>query len=206
MTTTKSAGTKPPATRKPATKPATQRTPTKSQTKWQKFWNGIKGVAEWIWKNFFRVAGAILLLIAIVFSCRVVTGKITFKEIQEKTTIVDPINPVDPVDPAEKPPAVKKNLEHTAYWTVATEHSRWPDMSEFDIVAGHSDPNEKGEAKVIFLIGNITEKDLQHTYFNGYKGTWSESVKNQIITEIQDSVRPHVPGFTLSTVEIVHIP
>lgn len=203
MATTKPAGTKPPATRKPATKPASQRTPTKSQTKWQKFWNGIKGVAEWIWKNFFRVAGAILLIIAIVLASRVATGKIQFGT-QEKIGIVDPVDdtPQDPVLPVVK----QEDLQHTAYWTVATDDGRWPDLTGFDIVACHGDPDVDGNAKIVFLVGNITENDLQLIYYNGYTGLWSGSAKQQIITEIQDSVRPHIPGFNLNEVEIIHLP
>lgn len=100
----------------------------------------------------------------------------------------------------------EKDLVHLAYWTTATDIADWPDLSEFDIVECHNDPDENGDAKVVFLVGDISETDLQLTYFNGYSGNWSESVKNQIITEVQDSVRPHVPGFTLVEVETIYIP
>jgi hypothetical protein len=184
----------------PPPAPTPPPTPAPTPTRWSRIWDGTKTVAGWIWKNIFQLAGAILLIIAIVIASRVATGKIQFGT-QETIIVEHPVDtPEDPVVPVVK----QGGLEHTAYWTVATEHSRWPDMSGFDIVSGHSDPDENGDAKVVFLIGNITADDLQLTYFNGYQGTWSESVKTQIITEIQDSVRPHVPGFTLSTVEIIH--
>jgi hypothetical protein len=99
----------------------------------------------------------------------------------------------------------KGELAHLAYWTTATEDEKWPDMGQFNIVACHSDPDGQGNAKVVFLIGDIKISDLQLTYFNGYTGEWNDAAKSQIITEIEDSVRPHVPGFTLSEVEIIHI-
>jgi hypothetical protein len=184
----------------PPPAPTPPPTPAPTPTRWSRIWDGTKTVAGWIWKNIFQLAGAILLIIAIVIASRVATGKIQFGT-QETIIVEHPVDtPEDPVVPVVK----QGGLEHTAYWTVATDTDRRPDLSQFDIVAGHSDPNENGDAKVVFLIGNITEKDLQLTYFNGYKGTWSESAKRQIITEIQDSVRPHIPGFTLSEVEIIH--
>ena len=97
-------------------------------------------------------------------------------------------------------------LAHLAYWSSATEKDRWPDMKQFNIIACHNDPDSDGNAKVVFLIGeNIQVEDLQLIYYNGYTGVWNDQVKNQIITEIQDSVRPHIPGFTLTEVEILHV-
>ncbi len=103
-------------------------------------------------------------------------------------------------------PAAESELAHLAYWSSATEKDRWPDMKQFNIIACHNDPNAEGNAKVVFLIGeDIQVEDLQLIYYNGYTGVWSDQVKSQIITEIQDSVRPNVPGFTLTEVEILHV-
>ncbi len=100
----------------------------------------------------------------------------------------------------------ESELAHLAYWSSATEKDRWPDMKQFNIIACHNDPDSDGNAKVVFLIGeNIQVEDLQLIYYNGYTGVWNDQVKSQIITEIQDSVRPHIPGFTLNEVEILHI-
>ena len=97
-------------------------------------------------------------------------------------------------------------LAHLAYWTTATEKDRWPEMSQFTIVACHDDPDADGNAKVVFLVGeDIKTSDLKLIYFNGYSGPWNDEVKAQIITEIQDSVRPHVPGFTLKTVDVMNV-
>lgn len=175
MATTKPAGTKPPA--KPARKPV---------TRWEKLWNGVKKFFAWIWSNILKILGIILIIAGIVLFARIATGKIQFGA-QEKI----------------KTPSTSQ-VRHEAYWTAATSKFDWPDLSGLDIVACHDDPDTEGNAKIVFLLGNITEKDLKLTYFNGYKGTWSESAKQQILREIQDSVRPHAPGFTLSEVEIIH--
>lgn len=194
MATNKPAGTKPPA--KPATKAATKPA-RKPVTRWEKLWNGVKKFFAWIWSNILKILGIILIVAVIVLFYRVATGKIQIGGRQEKIAAVDPVDTVTPVEKQE-------GLQHTAYWTVATTTDHWPDLSQFDIVACHSDPDSDGNAKVVFLIGNVTDKDLQLTYFNGYAGTWSESAKQQILREIQDSVRPHVPGFNLNEVEIIH--
>lgn len=103
-------------------------------------------------------------------------------------------------------PAAENELAHLAYWSSATETDRWPDMKQFNIIACHNDPDANGNASVVFLIGdNIKTSDLKLTYYNGYTGVWNDQVKSQIITEIQDSVRPHIPGFTLTEVEILHV-
>lgn len=133
-----------------------------------------------------------------------------YKDICSPDVVTVPENPEVGITSINNPEKQAVNnsteLEHLAYWTSATEVNRWPEMSQFSIVACHNDPDANGNAKIVFLVGNdIKTSDLQLIYYDGYSGAWSESVKNQIITEVQDSVRPHVPGFTLSTVEIVYI-
>jgi hypothetical protein len=116
------------------------------------------------------------------------------------------ITDADANPPVVVAPAVESELAHLAYWSSATEKDRWPDMKQFNIIACHNDPDAEGNAKVVFLIGeDIQVEDLQLIYYNGYTGVWSDQVKSQIITEIQDSVRPHIPGFTLTEVEILHV-
>ena len=166
------------------------------------------------WLTVIAVVGILLILCLIIsaISLAYITGQSARAEnrVVEDPVVEDSVIEEPEVDEVDEPVVeVVTNspieLSHLAYWTTATEADRWPELSEFDIVACHGDPDENGNAKIVFLIGEIQKEDLVLTYFNAYKGTWSESVKQQIITEIQDSVRPHVPGFTLTNVEIVHL-
>ena len=98
-------------------------------------------------------------------------------------------------------------VTHIDYWTKA--HEVKPDFSNFDIISCHSDPDENGNAQITFLVrGNepITEDMLVHTYYNGFEGTFSDDVKNQIKTELEDGIRPHVPGYNLTEIEVIYLP
>jgi hypothetical protein len=98
-------------------------------------------------------------------------------------------------------------VTHIDYWTKA--HEVKPDFSHFDIISCHSDPDENGNAKITFLVRGtepITEDMLVHTYYNGFEGNFSDEVKNQIKTELEDGIRPHVPGFNLTEVVVIYLP
>lgn len=123
-------------------------------------------------------------------------------------TVVQPVIEKEQSVVVEQQAIVEKSndLAHLAYWTTATDVERWPAMDQFDIVACHSDPDSQGNAKLYLLVGKVNAEDLKLTYYNGYSGVLNDKTQKQIIEEIQDSVRPHVPGFTLSTVEIIRLP
>lgn len=93
------------------------------------------------------------------------------------------------------------------YWTIGSEVM--PDLSQFDIISCHNDPDSNGNAKVTFLVRGsnpITKDQLVNKYFNGFKGVFTDKAKNQIITDLHNSIRPHVPGFNLTEIEVIHLP
>lgn len=123
-----------------------------------------------------------------------------------------PILPATTSIPTQMPtntPVLDNALKHLAYWTTQTEADRWPNLEDFDIVICHGDPNQQGNATAVILVKGsrpIAESDLSLIYFNGYSGEYSLQNHNQIVTEVQDSVRPHVPGFTLTNVTVIFLP
>lgn len=111
------------------------------------------------------------------------------------------------VDEPEAEVIEEAMITHVGHWTKADEIK--PDFSYFDIISCHSDPDENGNAQITFLVrGNepITEDMLVHTYYNGFEGTFSDDVKNQIKTELEDGISPHVSGYNLTEVEVVYLP
>jgi hypothetical protein len=102
--------------------------------------------------------------------------------------------------------AVKsEDLIHTAYWTVSTDKNDWPDLDNIDWIAGHTDPDATGNATlyVHIVTKDFSFDDLNGIYFNAYTGPASDEAIALATEEIQDSVRPHVPGFTLNKVIMV---
>lgn len=93
------------------------------------------------------------------------------------------------------------------YWTIGSEVM--PDLSQFDIISCHNDPDDNGNAKVTFLVRGsnpITKDQLVNKYFNGFEGVFTNGAKDQIITDLHNSIRPHVPGFNLTEIEVIHLP
>lgn len=153
------------------------------------------------------IVSIVVLVIALVLG-GFLLWQTAFHRGQEMALIENPVieNPVNSNSEETNSEETDESLIHLAYWTTATKSEDWPDMRQFSIVACHNDPDTSGNAKIVFLIGNdIKTSDLQLTYFNGYTGEWNETVKNRIIREIEDSVKPHVPGFNLSEIEIINI-
>jgi hypothetical protein len=113
-------------------------------------------------------------------------------------------------DIVKDPKAVEvvTELHNHKYWTTETEEERWPNLASFDIVTCHTDPNSEGNASVTILVGNINREDLSNCdgpYLNGYSGTFNKAAQELIVSEIEDSVRPHVPGYTITEIIVLKI-
>ena len=165
-------------------------------------------ILSWIWTNMLKILGIIFmicLIIAIIAGIRTLTKRARVIEpvVQEPVAEEPEVEVQEPV--AEEPevevqePVAEKVLQHTAYWTVSTPKENWPDIKEMDFVTCHGDPDSEGKAKVFFLTPETSDElpGLECFYYNGYIGELNTESKTQVIMEIEESVRPHVPGFTL---------
>jgi hypothetical protein len=126
--------------------------------------------------------------------------------IQEEESITEEMNRDATLEEAEE--VLEQNeLAHTAYWEVETPEDRKPEISEMDIIAGHTDMNEDGYATMYIMTDKgRTQDELLGTYFNGYLGELTEENIDQIVSEVEESVRANVANFKIGEIIVVDEP